>query len=94
MALGRITRLMNQLVQAVEWLEMFVLWIAAIIATLALLLSVYNTYTLHMLRRRELEALRGERRQSVESRGPTEGTGAQQEGTERQTSWWRRVFGG
>jgi hypothetical protein len=51
-----------------EWLEMFVLWIAAIIATLALLLSGHNTYTLHMLRR-ELEALREERRESAESPG-------------------------
>jgi hypothetical protein len=88
---------MNQLVQAVEWLEMFVLWIAAIIAILALLLSVYNTYTLHMLRR-EVEALREERRQSVESPGPRrEGAGAPQEGTERPEArrpWWRRVFRG
>jgi hypothetical protein len=71
----------RNLMPLAEWLETFLLWIAAIIATLALLLSVYNTYTLHMLRR-ELEALREERlRSRPESPHPTEGTGAQQEGT-------------
>ena len=54
----------RNLMPLAEWLETFLLWIAAIIATLALLLSVYNTYTLHMLRRRELEALREEQRES------------------------------